>query len=446
MMDHGEIARKSALLFGFGSISVLPFLFLRLFVVQGFQVGIVHLFILPFIVVAFFVYGLKPGAPLHKIEKSILVFIFAIALFTFFASNGNGGLAFLVKSLFYALYFRLLYLMLASMSYDKRFRYLRIAVSIGLILFVVHFALGYGIAKFDFPVEPTIECLIDDSSKTYVRPDKVPGGQLKSIVYGLTVPALAAFDEIWPVKLICRSSDIGLNALAGVFLLYLNIILLTSTRGGWIKHLLLASSAGLLVVMDSMGTLVALAAIMMWMCFNQLSLGQKFVRHFFRMSLVSGFVLLFLAVVSIGPGILDSNHEVGRIAQYKLSIAQILDSPISGKGLGTKIAHRDHSVYPHNFILASWLMMGLVGLVAAFNLFGFLVYQTIISMLHAMADETRDRIRRILPIFLIAPVVTLLIRSSIESIFMLSDWISMAVFLSCYSSLEKKEVGMELKR
>ena len=58
------------------------------------------------------------------------------------------------------------------------------------------------------------------------------------------------------------------------------------------------------------------------------------------------------------------------------------------------------------------------------------------------ANKTVDHARAAFPLLLLSPITTLLIRSSVESIFMLSDWVSITVFVALTQKhLQQQKTG-----
>lgn len=437
------------------SIALVPFIFLRFFPFFGMQVNAFHLTAIPFMGFAIIAYdlNLKKIVKLKSfniLELFIVLFLLITIISWAFNSPSNKTLAFFIKTIFYATYFRFLYLTLLSMEENDRFKLLRTAASIGVLFFTLNFLIGLSIAKLQPDSATDIHCeksanpyeryenIISSNSISQISPASpiTPPSQAR-YVYDITVAALTSLDIFWPVKTLCYSKDIGLNALAGALLLFINILLFIPGQTKKIDQISLALCLGFIILMDSRATLILIALITLWKVFiisnSKLVLTGKVRQIIYAASLLGIVIFSWFILPLIWERIIQSS----RVSQYISAIDVIMKSPFWGHGLGTKIYEGRHYVYPHNFLLASWLMMGISGLFIAAGMLVSLLLELVKSGYKALINLPNSTQFALAPAFIIAPIVTLMIRSSIESIFMLSDWISLAIFFSLARKMDK---------
>ena len=297
--------------------------------------------------------------------------------------------------------------------------------------------LGFSIFSFIFilaynlPLEPPYECTLLQAEPTTDIKLTSPRKQ-GSLFHELTVPTLRNFSKILPSKTICLSRDIGVNALAGVFVLYITIIVMTISRTKLLDTAMIFLCFGYTLIMSSRGSLIILSGIIIWV----LLLAVK--QHYFKARpLLSSrqiicIVVAFLVVLLVTyTSVLSYITNQSRYILLILSIEEILKEPLLGHGLGSKLTEGvKHSIYPHGFILASWFLMGILGLLSSLAIFLTLIVYFVRSSIILLCDDRINYEFTLASIFLFSPILTLLIRGSVESIFLISDWVSLAIYLS----------------
>ena len=141
---------------------------------------------------------------------------------------------------------------------------------------------------------------------------------------------------------------------------------------------------------------------------------------------VVGFML-----TSEASGRLTDFSDHARAEQYREAVELFGESPVFGHGYGSKLAAGN---YVHNFVLAGAMMMGALGLVVTAWIFIHILKGLVLGMRAGGGFQT--------PLFLIIPVLGMIVGSTVEGIFTMTSWVTLA--LHDVSQQRRQPKGAEL--
>lgn len=349
---------------------------------------------------------------------------------------------FVLKPMYYILLLRVMLTITSACDIQENLRAWRRGATGGALLFSALFLTSLALPALGYSSKDRCESLAYNPEATLIQAEE----KKADFAYGgLLVRSLREFDQLLPVMPVGCSRNIGPNALAGSFLAYFCIMLLLfdparrTIFGG-----LIAISVFFLALSWSRGTVVLLIVCSAWFWFSRrpssASLRRDWANPLFIIIVLCGIVISALAV----GGAFDQSvgrlaESVSRVSQYQEAIRLIREHPFSGMGVGYKITHEYGTVYVHNFLLSTWLMMGLLGLLAS----GAIIAGLLVLLRKALAGPVGDgrfgsAASQAAALLLFPPLLSLMSRSSVESIFLISDWFLLALFITIVSTMRPR--------
>lgn len=362
-----------------GSLAILPLKF-----VVG-QYSLFHVLMLAsvsFAAIRFFGnYGVKIN--FCAFDVLIILYLVVSAIYSF-VGKGDGPLFVLLKTGVYYIFFISIRVLLWGVSKERVYEILKWGGMAGLLVMV-------GTIMYVILVMPFSFSGIGYYELTYNYYSLLSGGIGNSEDFS--------------------SADIMRNTLGECFAFYSAIFLIVAN--GWrysFAHLFLA-------MLFTISTFSRRAFLALLAIFFVKRLRNSVVHN----KILSGFVfpfVLFVALVAFAGYSLSLRQveldDESRRIQYSHTLAQINDSPVIGTGYTAKIDGK----YVHNFVLASWYMSGIVGvllslLVVFYLIFGF--YNGFV-------------IGRDFAFVLAIPLIGLMVGSTVEGIFGPVSWLILGFY------------------
>lgn len=332
---------------------------------------------------------------LHRAFNLIdeLIFIYLlVCIFSLLYSGQENGLFALLKS---ATYF-ILYLSLKNFLANQELSGLINSSIMGVIAGTVFFSL----------------------SVIYVLIIKgIPITSLQGFSYQVvTVQIFRAIAEQLGNQNIESSADVMRSALGEVFALYVIImIIFIGVRQHTLGLLMTILNMLFLFSMSSRRALIAVAITIFGLFLRKGMRVRNIAALGAGLIVIAGMILSYQYFV--GDSRLFELSDTSRMQQYEHVVSLIADKPILGYGYGAKTKG---DVYVHNFILASFFMNGVLGLVVSLGIYLFLCF-----------EYMRWVIRRSDNVFsalLIIPVIGLTIGSTVEGMLTITGWIAVALY------------------
>lgn len=311
-----------------------------------------------------------------------LVCIFSLLLNGIILPPGDGYIASLAEfsyllPVMFALY-RLFY-----MHFELRERFLR-SVAIVMYVMIVTF-IGYFSAKANIDVIGAFKSFLSG------------GGTLQYEIFAMT------FSYV--------NSDAGGAARhTMMFLFFLLLVLIRVSRdmeggaSGRTAFTGLELALFVTIVVIGMSRKVVLSVLVFYVLYYFVS--SRFIAskagyaHIKGMAVLIGFgILLIVGIASLDADAqellqrkyIEQVLNNDRIRQFALSVVEVTGSPgrlVAGAGLGERIAGDTH--FPHNVLFYFFHQAGLIGLVTALALYGFLVLLMIRTLSLAFVSKCRD--------------------------------------------------------
>lgn len=204
------------------------------------------------------------------------------------------------------------------------------------------------------------------------------------------------------------SSMVMRNTLGEVFALYF-IFLLVFCSSKLVKLLFMVMNFILVIFMFSRRAFFAVLLSV----FSYLSSGFRFSR---LMLLLACFIPIAGLFYLGGSVRLFNVEDVARLSQYSLVLDMLEDIPFLGYGYGYKLFGEK---YVHNFVLASLLMNGVLGLVSSSLLYVYLIVSFIGRQMFSSGNHVH--------LFLLLPILGLTVGSTVGGIFSIPSWVSLAI-------------------
>jgi len=378
-------------------IASLPFWSLRVFA-GGVAITHVVLALILLVAILRIVSRLKISSVFDSLD--LLLFVYLLSAFASIVYvSGDSQLFVLAKSVVYFLCYLGLKLLLWRFSVDQIIRSTVIGMVIGCGLFV------------SLVVVSVLQQGVDE-----VMSGGISYWTLTVNIYGGMASYLGSTKEF-------SSASIMRSVVGEAFAFYFVFLLINRLRKKYLNVIFLMLNAVLALGTFSRRAMVAMGASMLLVWKKSGKVWGRLLGVFVIASLV-GFVV-FINEDGVGR-LADLSVDV-RASQYVEALHEIEKRPISGYGYGTKL--KDEG-YIHNFILASWYMVGLPGLVISLLVFGGLIKQYML----AVAGQAQS----LLAFLLIIPMIGLTIGSTVEGLFTPVGWVILALF-----SVHRKKTGMD---
>lgn len=131
-------------------------------------------------------------------------------------------------------------------------------------------------------------------------------------------------------------------------------------------------------------------------------------------------VLYVFAFVFSGESRVTNFERDNRLSQYSHVLGEISNKVFLGHGYGAKVTHENKKKYVHNFVLASWYMMGIAGLLIGLTIFLYTVKQYITPIFKNKKNNYSY--------LLIIPILGMSIGGTVEGMFTLTSWIIYAFY------------------
>jgi len=147
---------------------------------------------------------------------------------------------------------------------------------------------------------------------------------------------------------------------------------------------------------------------------------------------------LLIGSVVIGTMLLQEDPETrltdlsdgGRGAQYVEALTYFTSSPWWGMGYGSKL---DKGSYVHNFVLGSAAMLGMSGLLTTLYIYFSTIFQFFAGLAKPRQFNTAT--------FLVIPILGMTVGSTVEGLFTITSWVSIAFYAVCSQHQGNLETG-----
>lgn len=314
----------------------------------------------------------------------LIVFYSLIALFSAIYL-GEIGFA-LLKIILYFVCYLALKVLLGSWSHGVLEKLTHLGVIIGTLLFVT-----------------AVICAVNYQNLRFTE----------FSYYGTTYRVFSSLFVIFGREESIRSVDIMRNSIGEVFSFYFVFILITNIRSriGWLT--LLATN---LLFTIGMFSRRAFFAVMLTIF---VSLRQRNLRVVLTTFLIGALVIVSIFLFNIVPsagGRLVHFSDPARIAQYNQVIEMLSEQPLMGDGFGAKL---NGEKYVHNFVLASFMMLGVPGLTVSLAIY-LLVMWNYFREVVGISNSWY-------PFLLIIPLMGMTVGGTVEGMFTPVGWIILAL-------------------
>jgi len=227
--------------------------------------------------------------------------------------------------------------------------------------------------------------------------------------------ALSLFGEDVPVK----SRDFMRNALGECFAFYFVFVAFAGFRNKLARYFFASLGFFYSFFMFSRRAFLSVVVSVFYMIFKRMSMAKLIL-----LCLATIGVIFFVGLggMQIGGRLFDYS-DPSRIAQYGEVFDLISERIFFGYGYGAKISDEK---YVHNFILASFYMMGIVGFLLSFFIYFILMFEYLSGLILKNIS--------FIHVVLIIPIMGLSVGSTVEGIFTPVGWIILAIYGSCSDS------------
>lgn len=312
----------------------------------------------------------------------VILFYLVICLVTLYYSEQGGAVFAAVKSWIYFCSYICLKLLLARFSFENVIKYTLNGIVLGLISFasiLLYLIILKGITIHGFSY------------------------------WGGTFVLMEEFINLFPNNEDVVGRDVKRNSLGEVFVFFTIFIAVVASGLGRINRVVLILNS-MLLVLFTFSRRALFSIVFTQLIFPTKALYINFVK-----------VLMVIAICLLYFGNADTRYvdltDQYRSQQYQEVFDKISNHPFSGYGYGEK---DNYGKYVHNFVLSSFYMGGVFALIVSVLLFGYLVS----LLFHSFYSKEKY----ISSYLLIIPVMGMLVGSTVEGLFTLIGWLSIAMF------------------
>lgn len=328
----------------------------------------------------------------------LLFIYFGVVIFGVAVNYKDGAILILGKTLFYFAGYFSLKVQLNGMAAPAITDLLRKGCWAGLTLYLA--LMLYAMVVFDVSLEFSQYSYNNFALKIFKPMVSVVSGQEDLESRDIMRNTLGEIFALYGVILLLTAKSARLKGLWGVFVAT-SLVLLTFSRRAFIQ---VAITCLLVVAGRREPFMRILIAVVLF-------------------STVTIFVLLFEPALGVDVRVLQLIDQ-SRIEQFLAVLAPINDSLFIGQGYGAQFGGK----YVHNFLLASFYMLGLAGGLIA------------VAIVAALAFDYLSSIRRASHhgYLLIFPILGLMVGSTVEGLFTPAAWVALALF----GSMQKRPEGL----